>query len=335
MFVKPRLPTSLGLGALAAVLYGSGLFIFFTPMPFFYLALHNRWLEVAKSTLTSLIIISAAYAISTKYEFSLPGFWLMQGQNLHMWSACVFGIFYFGFFWLIGVILGIGGHRQAPLFRLSVIAIISPILFWVLGIVLAKVGGWDLLTLIKNSVESLVGAAATISERAGESIQSEFIRRYSAQMTVGLFKMLPSLIFLFSALVVALNLIFGRRFFKTGHILKYLHNVARFQLPDPFIWMVIIAGVVFFLDLYVFKVLWPRFVVGNLAVAALGLYFWQGVAVLAYFLQQLKSPIIRIGIYILGIMFLQTIGLFLVVLGLADVWIGFRSRTWSWRHVRR
>jgi uncharacterized protein YybS (DUF2232 family) len=96
---------------------------------------------------------------------------------------------------------------------------------------------------------------------------------------------------------------------------------AQWKLPDPLIWMIITAGGSAFLGKGVFKVCGE-----NALLVLSGIYFLQGLAVLAFYFERLKAPaFIRWITYIL--LCIQWYGLILIVIiGLSDVWFDLRAK---------
>ena len=333
-FLK-RIPAPITFGLMAALLYSSGLFIVFCSLPFLYLFMYKRVNDGVGAILVSSVIIAVFYGLIQKTSFPLPGYWMFAGQDLGYKTIMLFGIFYFGYFIAMGVSLGIGVRHKYPLFSWAARGVGIATLVWIVGLIIAQSFGWDLLATIKTVIEELVSSAVVVSQKAGSAVQSEIIRKYSSQIVSSIYYLTPSLIFIFGILVAAVNIIVARRLFKVGHLLKHIHNIASFKVPDILVWIVIGSGVMFFIDQYFSGIGWPKFLAGNVAIVLFGLYFWQGAAVLAHFVQKLRAPILKMAIYIMIILFFQTIGIILVGLGLADIWVDFRRRKWAWRKSGR
>ncbi len=121
---------------------------------------------------------------------------------------------------------------------------------------------------------------------------------------------------------VWLNLVFSSSIltrFKTANLpwKKYSH----WRLPDKLVWVLIAAGGILLIG---------QGVLGQVTIAIFLsvtlLYFYQGLAIFIYMLDNWKVPVyLRILMY--GILILQSYGLILLTLvGLADVWFNFRLK---------
>ncbi|MDH3328460.1 MAG: YybS family protein [Desulfobulbaceae bacterium] len=96
---------------------------------------------------------------------------------------------------------------------------------------------------------------------------------------------------------------------------------SEWRLPDRLVWVSVIAGFAWALG---------EGVISNaglcLILVSTLLYFFQGLAVLIYFVDRWKTPL-YLKILIYGILILQSYGLIILsIAGLADVWIDFRRK---------
>lgn len=332
---KQKLISTIGLSVLTVFLFGSGLFLVFSPMPFFYLSLHGRKDERLIALLMSYALILASYTLAGMFSFPLPGTWLIEHQKISTLSMFLFGAMYFSFFVSIGIALGEYGKRKTSIIKWAGSSIIYPLSICILAIFAAQMFNWNLIAAIQDILTQLVTTTASISSKAGNIVQSELISQYKDSIVATILYILPSIVFVFAVSVIAINVIVSRRIMVTGHLLKHIHNTARFRLPDSLVWVLILSGILFFLDLYWLNLMWPKYVAANLFIATGSLYLWQGLAVLSYFLQQLSMPFLRVLTYVIIILFFQTVAGLIVLLGVCDVWVDFRRRTWAWRHGRK
>jgi len=95
----------------------------------------------------------------------------------------------------------------------------------------------------------------------------------------------------------------------------------QWKLPEPMVWVIITAGGLAFLGKGILKVCG-----GNALLLLSSIYFFQGIAVVAFYFGRLKVPaFIRWITYIL--LCIQWYGLMLVVvIGLSDVWFNLRAK---------
>jgi len=94
----------------------------------------------------------------------------------------------------------------------------------------------------------------------------------------------------------------------------------KWQIPEPFVWLVILSGVMFLL------LPQPASIIGlNGLIICCTVYFFQGLAIAACLLNRWSVPrLLRALIY--ALIFIQTYGIIILAfLGLLDVWADFRK----------
>lgn len=135
-------------------------------------------------------------------------------------------------------------------------------------------------------------------------------------------KVLPSVILSSIICAVWLNILIGQWLLKKkDETLLPWPNLKEWRLPEPLVWTVILAGTALVLPGESLNV------VGlNLGLVLGTVYFTQGIAVLAFFLNKWAVPgAVKVLIYTM--LLLQIYGLALLAgIGLADVWIDFRKK---------
>ena len=184
-------------------------------------------------------------------------------------------------------------------------------------------------TYILHVLSQIVGA----NQSSGlESSQLAFLANNTERVATSVVEILPSLAFVYAALTVTINLVLGRKFTRYRGTFAHVPSVIGFRLPDWMIWMVIVSGGVFFINSYVVHSLPARTMALNGLIGVGVLYFLQGMAVTVYFLQRIRFSLVRTIAYIAMIIFLQTVSVALIVLGIADVWADFRLRHLRMQH---
>ena len=114
-------------------------------------------------------------------------------------------------------------------------------------------------------------------------------------------------------LVDRLHLVPGRRILG-----DFERNTWR--VPDHFIWLVIIPGFgVFFLHGT------PRIVSLNVLIAALTVYFFQGLCIINYYFAQKEVPAFIKALIYFTLFVIQIVAAMVVLLGLLDMWMDFRK----------
>lgn len=331
--------------AIAVAIYSSSFLVIFTPLPFLY-----EWITWGRRR-GILALLIAAVAIATMYIFFTPELAVkaQSGANVVMlpiiglsalFSAnvtAVLGIGYFMFFAVVSVTLGEGVLRKWSLVKLGSVALLSGIA--VLGGTALTAKGFGVEGFsgeLKNYIGGMVLEMAKLNQSSqGSLADASLLKDYAGEISAFMVGILPSMVFVYALVAVVLNLIIGRRFIRGRHAFSYLHNIANFKLPDGFVWAVIASGALFFADNYYLKTGWLEMVAVNGLIALGGLYFFQGLSVVVYFLQGFRARFLKTLAYLAIIMFFQTVGVMIVAIGVADVWANFRFRHWRAKHAGR
>jgi uncharacterized protein YybS (DUF2232 family) len=156
-------------------------------------------------------------------------------------------------------------------------------------------------------------------ELAPETLES--VRRAVDLLRIYIPKILPAI--LLSALLstVWLNLALGNWLLKKKDTkLTPWPEYQEWKLPDPFVWLVVLSGVMFLL------LPQPLSMLGlNGLIVCSTVYFFQGLAIAASLLNRWSVPgLIRVPIY--ALIFIQTYGIIILsFLGMVDVWADFRK----------
>ncbi len=150
--------------------------------------------------------------------------------------------------------------------------------------------------------------------------QVQLARRGMVEAGQVILNLAPGLLTVGSLLLAWANLLLARRASAPGGQAKpEQQRLCLFKLPEQLVWLVILAGAVTWVGEG-----WAYWAGVN-ALLVLGVaYFFQGLAVLAYWLEKKNAPrLLRLGVYIL-----LAVEVFLAVLvalaGLFDIWFNFR-----------
>lgn len=331
--------TTLIAALVAVVFYASGFLVVFTPLPLLYAYIMKGRSSFALSTLVGfacvvvlqLLLQSKAGATASAY-FSLPSQGL--GEGVAGLAPVVAGLVHFLYFAVISFGLGEGSRKKLGLMDSCSLALIFALAVVVGSVVTAfATSGYQVITMMKDVITGVADEMIAINAKAG--VQSAYLNVLieKKEAIVSFFLgIMPSIIFAMTSFIVAINFVVARRMLRKKRPFSHVHNAARFRLPDGFVWFVIASGALFFVNTYTVKSEIATIVAANGAIISLSAYFLQGMAVTAYLLQQVKAPFLRTLLYLMIIMFFQTISLMIVALGVADVWADFRMRSWKARH---
>ena len=157
------------------------------------------------------------------------------------------------------------------------------------------------------------------AELAPETLES--VRRAVELLRIYIPKILPAILLSALLTTVWLNLSLGNLLLKKKDTkLTPWPEYQEWKLPDPFVWLVVLSGVMFLL------LPAPLSMLGlNGLIVCSTVYFFQGLAIAASLLNRWSVPrLIRVPIY--ALIFIQTYGIILLsFLGMIDVWADFRK----------
>lgn len=212
-------------------------------------------------------------------------------------------------------------RRKGPVVSIAG-AIGSILLFTAILIFGAKALGVDLIQMAKTSLDTHIHTFVDflLTHNPPEQNKEE-LQKLLADPTL-LYADLPgvvvSALFLLCALPCLALIRWNPKGFlkRTGIPRDYLR---KWKSPDWFVWLALLCGV-----FHVFEVEYVSAIARNALNPLLLIYFFQGMSILAYFLDslRLRGPI-RVLIYGAGIIFLTPM---IVSFGFFDLWFNFRGR---------
>lgn len=306
-----------GLSSLA--LYFSGFFVFWTPLPLFYLSLkgdRKTW------GLSFALLIFTALSL----YYLLPVF----GVAPDLQKVRFFGLGYLLYYLLIAIFLSLGVWKGWSLARLgglgalvitvSVLVVALSLHFSGLVNVTEKIS--QTMAVASQGLDQILQQAASQTDRLD---QRTFVIQMKKSLQA-LPTLLPALIFVFTLFVLSVNLAVLSLLLraKTKETLRWTSEFGHLQLAPVWLWLLISSASLYFLDIYYLHTAFLKIVASNLLIAAGFVYFIQGLSVLSYFVRR-YSFLFRVGIYGLFLLFFQHMSLGMVALGLADWWFDFRK----------
>lgn len=333
--------TGLRVAALSAVvallLFMSGLMVLFTPLPLVYAYVtKGRRMGVAASGML-LAATACLYgwllpwllqqpAESMAHFIALPGVGL--APHLTEQGVRAFGMMYSVVFVAIAVALGEGALRGLSVIRGAGGAVAAGF-----ACIVAAASVVQLVThgaFVAGSAQyfdSVIADVVSFNQAAGMSgEQIAYLAQNGPQVARMVMSLMPSIVFVFVLIVVVINMLVGRRLARLPHAIARMRETVGFRLPDQGVWVVIACGILFFVNLYVVRVGWLKAIALNGLIAMAAIYFFQGFAVVSFFLERVRVKLVKLMAYVALIFFFQAVGVALVGLGFADVWIHFRER---------
>jgi uncharacterized protein YybS (DUF2232 family) len=243
----------------------------------------------------------------------------------------------------LAILLFGGGGELA--FVYSVFALLSGLLFLLLGrirIIEALVlgvaavvfsafsavlfylyGSWRaIFDDIRENLEKSLMSAVEMHEKMGFPPESiAVLRERAPQIAETILELLPAAAFVSLGLVVLFNLVLlCRRFPEKRAQWVALASLREWKAPDLLVWGLIVSGFAIFIPgLEPLKTL-----AANLLLVFGACYFFQGLAIIAFYFNKNNVPRFVRGVVYLFIVFQQVFTLFVVGLGLFDMWVDFR-----------
>jgi uncharacterized protein YybS (DUF2232 family) len=240
---------------------------------------------------------------------------------LLLWGGEEIAFGYSIFALLIGLLFLLLGRiriLEALVFGIAavVFATFSTVLFWLYG-------SWRVIfhELHENLNNSLM-SAVEMHEKMGFPQESVAVLRERApQIAETILELLPAIAFIGVGLVVLFNVVFlSRRFPEKRAQWLSLASPREWKAPEFLIWGLIVSGFVMFIPgVELFRTL-----AANLLLVFGACYFFQGLAIIAFYLNKNKIPRFVRGVVYLFIVFQQIFTLLVVGLGLFDLWVDFR-----------
>lgn len=289
--------------------YFSAFLSLLTPLPLFYLAL-----KIPDRKIWRLACLLAVFFGLTLY------FWLIPVDPARASAVRFFGLFGLFFHLLCAFFLSLGFWKGWTWTAWGLRAGLgSSALLLAAGFLLQGSGLTDGIGFLKAALASAREAVELSLHQPG--VSEEVVFRLQAWLDF-LPKLLPAFLFIFSLTVMAFNIGVIKIFRKDR--LKYLGKFRKIQIPHGAVWVLIGAGLVFFLNEYLLDLAGLKAAALNALLAVLFVYFGQGLGILAHFTRRF-SPLFRFVIYGLVALFLQFSGLLLAGVGVADTWVDFRK----------
>ncbi len=326
------------MGALIAVcLYISGLLVILTPLPLVYVsATAGRKNGVAAAVLSFALVV-ALYVVAflsapgdnvAALSVPLPGLGL--ATHFSALSVKLFGGGYFLFFLVVALVLAEAVRYHWGLVKGGSSALIAGLGLALLVALVAELAtATHIIAAVRGYLEYMVAEIAKLQQTAGvANSQTILLQEHGPEVASFVFNIIPSLVFVFALVAVVVNLLFSRRFIRMPHLFSgHSWDVAAFRISDYYVWAVIGAAAVFFAGRYLVKIAPLEYAGINVLIAMGAVYFFQGLAVVSYFLRRVRFPLLKIAAYIFIILFFQSVGVVIMGLGLADVWVDFRRRS--------
>lgn len=245
--------------------------------------------------------------LATALLFFFGGLELALGYSLFA-SMIILLFFSFGREWSIErVVAGAAGAMF----------VVSTLVLWILFGSLSHL--WEGM---RGSLQENLEIWLRVYDKIGISEEGiDLLRQRAPQIIEIVLKILPALLFsAFATLILVNVLLLCRRFPDRRSRFISKGDLREWRSPEHLIWCFILSGFLLFLP----GTEMLRTVALNLFLAIAVFYFFQGLAIIAYYFHHKHVPYFLRSMAYVVIIFEQFVTLFVVGLGLFDLWGDFR-----------
>ncbi len=322
------MPLSLLMTAgLSFLLYVSGFFVIFTPLPLALGCLRRGFLNGLVSFLLSLTLLVMLYRF-LPMSFSFLPLAALESQigPARVMVLSLIYFFYFGWMGFLVAFVSKKSWKQEKSFLIILLATLLVPMALLLGY--AYTTGWFFLQDLRSAIRFLMNRMIALQSQSGMGGEEvSFLKQYADQIVVQVLGMLPAFWINFMLMTLSLNILFLRRFMGalTAKPFSSWVEFPSWRLEETWIWIPITAGAFYFANMYGIHDQRLSLVLINILLVMVGIYFLHGLAITNFYLKKTLSPMLRLSAYFLIFLFAQVIGVFIVALGVFDFWFDFRK----------
>ena len=313
---------------LVLVLFLTGLFVIFTPLPVAMTILRKgTWPALAACTaaLAGLVLL---YRLPTEPLSFLPMmvFYPVIPLKGVVGLSAIYFFYYLWLGWVIALASRNTGRFSAlePSVALMTLSgLVIPILALMVFAVAMKM---DLGGDMRRGLEGLFHKMIEIQQAAGVEEEDLTLLRSAAPLVVAKFlQILPSLWIDLTLVVLSLTILFLRRWTPSARPFPNWPEFGLWRLQESWVWLPIAAGTLYFANAYLIGSPPVAVVAVNMLIVLGAVYFFQGLSVSSFFFKTKLNPMLRMVGYVAFFLFFQ-VGLVVVTaVGLMDFWFDFRK----------
>ena len=271
-------------------------------------------------------ILTPAPTVLAAIRWGFPNAWLVPGCSavigslilclLNLSDSVAYLLALIG----MGALMGYGIRRQwstekiVGLSSLFVIGVAG--LFVILAFTETK---GEMVRLIEQDLRSAISDA--LKQFGSTSPETQELENKLLETVPLIVRIMPGVLMACTLGISWLNLLVARRYCRAAAIESCVReNLTLWKAPELIVWFVIAGGVILLLP------------VGDLKLAGINLlivtgtiYFFQGLAIVVFYLERWKLPFYVKG-FVYAVLFMQQlVSMATAVLGLFDVWFDFRK----------
>lgn len=255
----------------------------------------------------------AALAVAFLLVF---GILTLLGRPAHISAFIIIGV--------TGVMLSETLKRRYSLEKTFVIASLM-LFFCGVGFLLyhaaqAGVAPWRMVELY---IEATIKDNLTLYAQMNISEdQIAMLRENTVQITQFFTDIFPGLALSGALLTVWLNVLAGRSLLRR-HIGEFpdFGDLTLWKAPEKLVWLLIVSGSMMLAPIQILDTIGI-----NILIVCCLIYLFQGLAIAAFFFRQKQVPLIFRGLFYMLIAVQQYMVIFIIAVGLSDLWIDFRKR---------
>src|SRR5579885_142321 len=297
----------LATAGLSLVLYLTGFFVVFTPLPYLLTSFKKGWSVSLAATAVSLAVLVMLYRLPAQPLVFLP--MMAFYPTLPLKVVAGLSILYLAYFIWMSWVVTIGSRtlkesRVETGFAGMMLGILVPsvIAYFLLSFFLDTNLSHDLIAAFQGLLQKMVALQSgqgTGGEAAGGMSSEElaYLKDYAPELVRGFFAVFPSLWVVFTMLVLSLNLLFVRRWVPAGRPFPQWEEFNLWRLRESWIWLPISMGVLYFANAYGLHNDWVEIGLINVLIVLAAVYFYQGLAIVSFYFRRKLSPWMRLAAY--------------------------------------
>lgn len=227
-----------------------------------------------------------------------------------------FDLLYLGVLLMTGFLMGECIERQMGIERIMILTGIGILVLGMTGLFLySGLQGQSLHSLFSDYLSQYLAMSRKLYTDMG--IETDQINLLNSAIVF----VLPGMFILSFMSTVWMNILIIKKLLgKKGIHLQSLKHLNHYRAPEYLVWIVIGLGLLLFLPVDALKYLSV-----NCLIAAMLVYFFQGIAIVSFFFQKKESPTV-LKVFCYTLIAVQIYVLLLVIgLGFFDNWINFRK----------
>ncbi len=314
---------------LTLLLYTSGFFVVFTPLPLAYLFVKRGKGIASLAAGVTFLVLFLLYQLPFKLTM-LP--MTAFEPDLDHKQVTVLGSIYLFYFLWIGFNLGEASRQRWGVEKTFAYLMGTAILVPGLVMFFAFRGaGWSFIEEMRISLTAAVDRMVALQKEAGMNGEEIlFLQKYKESIVRDAMSLIPSLWIGFLIVALAVNISFLRRLCVQERLLGLVFpawvDFPLWRLKEGMIWVPIAVGALYFGNIYLIQRDIVEISCLNVLIVFGVVYFFQGLAVVSFYLRTRLGPnsLLRMVAYFLIFLFIQFFGILVLALGVFDFWFDFR-----------